>query len=269
MAESTTERDTHLFAGAHAVVTGGGQGIGAAIAKGLARHGARVVVSGRRKATLDEVCASITADGGLAECCAGDVTDPEHLAQLMALAGNERGVIDILINNAGIPGPTAPLAAVTLEEWNETIAVNLTGVFLACKAALPYLERAEHGKIVTIGSVTGKQALPNRSPYAAAKIGVVGLTRTLAHELGASGISVNVISPWLVSGERLDNVIDALATEQGTTPDALRAEMTEGTAFKRLVNEADVVSTALFLCSAAANSITGQDINVSGGAVMY
>jgi NAD(P)-dependent dehydrogenase (short-subunit alcohol dehydrogenase family) len=270
MAESNGETEgQHLFAGAHAVVTGGGQGIGAAIAKGLARHGARVVVSGRREATLEAVCASIAADGGAAEYCVGDVTDPEHLTHLMALAGNKSGVIDILINNAGIPGPTAPLAAVSLDEWNETLAVNLTGVFLACKAALPYLERSDHGKIVTIGSVTGKQALPNRSPYAAAKIGVVGLTRTLAHELGASGISINVISPWLVSGERLDNVIDALATEQGTTPAALRTEMTEGTAFKRLVNEADVVSTALFLCSAAANSITGQDINVSGGAVMY
>jgi NAD(P)-dependent dehydrogenase (short-subunit alcohol dehydrogenase family) len=257
------------FAKRRAVVTGAGQGIGAAIAKGLAARGAHVTLSGRRQTTLDAVCASITAEGGSAECCAGDVTDPEHLDQLMAHAGSDSGVIDILINNAGIPGPTAPLASVTLEEWNETIAVNLTGVFLACKAALPYLERAEHGKVVTIGSVTGKQALPNRSPYAAAKIGVVGLTRTLAHEFGPSGISINVISPWLVSGERLNNVIDALASEQGITPEALRTEMTEGTAFKRLVNEADVVSTALFLCSSAANSITGQDINVSGGAVMY
>jgi NAD(P)-dependent dehydrogenase (short-subunit alcohol dehydrogenase family) len=135
------------FAKRRAVVTGAGQGIGAAIAKGLAARGAHVTLSGRRQTTLDAVCASITAEGGSAECCAGDVTDPEHLDQLMAHAGSDSGVIDILINNAGIPGPTAPLASVTLEEWNETIAVNLTGVFLACKAALPYLERAEHGKV--------------------------------------------------------------------------------------------------------------------------
>jgi NAD(P)-dependent dehydrogenase (short-subunit alcohol dehydrogenase family) len=163
----------------------------------------------------------------------------------------------------------APLGDITLEEWNETIAVNLTGVFLACKAALPYLTRAEHGKIVTIGSVTGKQPLPNRTPYAAAKLGVVGLTRTLAHELGPIGISVNVVSPWLVEGNRLADVISSMSKERGISTDELRAEMTDGTAFKRTVSEEDVVDTTLFLCSSAANNLTGQDINVSAGAVMY
>jgi NAD(P)-dependent dehydrogenase (short-subunit alcohol dehydrogenase family) len=257
------------FAGRSAVVTGAGQGIGAAIAKGLARRGAHVVVTGRRKAKLDAVCAAIIAAGGSAECSAGDVTDPEHVEQLMALAGGSSGIIDILVNNAGIAGPTAPLAEVTLAEWNETLAANLTGVFLACRAALPYLERAPHGKIVNIGSVTGKQPLPNRSPYAAAKLGVVGLTRTLAHELGPSGISVNVISPWLVGGERLESVIGTMAKERGVSSEELRAEMTAGTAFKRTTTEEDVVEMTLFLCSAAANNITGQDINVSAGAVMY
>jgi NAD(P)-dependent dehydrogenase (short-subunit alcohol dehydrogenase family) len=257
------------FGGLRAVVTGGGRGIGAAIARGLARRGAHVVVSGRRRATLDAVCAAIVAEGGSAECCVGDVTNPQQLEQLMALAAGPAAAIDILVNNAGIAGPTAPLAEVTLEEWNETVAVNLTGVFLACRAALPYLERAAHGKIVNIGSVTGKQPLPNRTPYAAAKLGVVGLTRTLAHELGPSGISVNVISPWLVGGERLDQVIESMARERGLSADELRAEMTEGTAFKRIVTEDDVVATTLFLCSSAADNLTGQDINVSAGAVMY
>ncbi len=257
------------FSGRRSVVTGGGQGIGAAIAKGLAARGAHVVVSGRRKATLEAVCAAITADGGSAEPCVGDITDPLHVDQLMATAGGSSGVIDILVNNAGIAGPTAPLAEVTLADWNETLAVNLTGVFLACKAALPYLGRSEHGKIVNIGSVTGKQPLPNRTPYAAAKLGVVGFTRTLAHELGPSGISVNVISPWLVGGERLDTVIGTMAKERGVSADELRAEMTAGTAFKRTVAEEDIVAMTLFLASTAANSITGQDINVSAGAVMY
>ena len=101
-----------------------------------------------------------------------------------------------------------------LAEWQRIVTLNLTGVFLACRAAVPYLKRAEHGKIVNIGSVTGKQPLINRSPYAAAKLGVVGLTRTLAHELGPSGISVNVISPWLVDGPRLREVIDSMSREQ-------------------------------------------------------
>jgi NAD(P)-dependent dehydrogenase (short-subunit alcohol dehydrogenase family) len=257
------------FAGSSAVVTGAGQGIGAAIAKGFAAKGAHVFLSGRRAATLDAVREQIRADGGEADCCVGDVTDLVHLNELMALAAGERGVIEILVNNAGIAGPTAPLVDVTPEQWDETIAVNLTGVFLACKAALPYLQRAEHGKIVTIGSVTGKQPLPNRSPYAAAKLGVVGLTRTLAHELGSSGISVNVISPWLVEGNRLEEVISTMSKQRGLSPEQLRAEMTEGTAFKRTVAEADVVATTLFLCSSAANNLTGQDIHVSAGAVMY
>jgi NAD(P)-dependent dehydrogenase (short-subunit alcohol dehydrogenase family) len=257
------------FVGARAVVTGAGQGIGAAIAKGLARRGAHVVVSGRRAETLITVCDAIKESGGSAEYCVGDVKELEHLKDLMALAAGPRGVLDILVNNAGVAGPTAPLVDITLEEWNETIAVNLTGVFLACKAALPYLLRAEHGKIVNIGSVTGKQPLPNRTPYAAAKLGVVGLTRTLAHEVGPSGISVNVISPWLVEGDRLQGVLSSMSKERGLTPDELRTQMTEGTAFKRTVSEDDVVETVLFLCSPAANNLTGQDINVAAGAVMY
>jgi NAD(P)-dependent dehydrogenase (short-subunit alcohol dehydrogenase family) len=257
------------FSGLSAVVTGAGQGIGAAIAKGLARRGAHVVLNGRRRATLEAVCLEIADQGGSADWRVGDVTDLQHLEELMALAAGSDGILDILVNNAGIAGPTAPLADVTLEEWNETIAINLTGVFLACKAALPYLQRGEHGKIVNIGSVTGKQPLPNRSPYAAAKLGVVGLTRTLAHEVGPSGVSVNLISPWLVDNDRLGDVLVSMSKERGMSPDELRAEMTQGTAFKRAVSEADVVETVLFLSSSAANNLTGQDINVAAGAVMY
>jgi NAD(P)-dependent dehydrogenase (short-subunit alcohol dehydrogenase family) len=257
------------FHGATAVVTGAGQGIGAAIAKGLAAEGVHVVLSGRRAVTLDSVCDDIRTAGGSADRCVGDVTDPVHLDALMATAAGDRGYFEILVNNAGVAGPTAPLSEISLEDWNETVAVNLTGVFLACKAALPYLRLAQHGKIVNIGSVTGKQPLINRTPYAAAKLGVVGLTRTLAHEVGPDGISVNVVSPWLVEGARLEEVFLSMSRERGLTSEELRAQMTAGTVFKRTVSEDDVVATTLFLCSSAANSLTGQDINVSAGAVMF
>ena len=257
------------FAGKSAVVTGGGQGIGAAIAKGLAARGAHVFLSGRHAETLDGVCDEIRAAGGEADRRVGDVTDLAHLNELMALAAGSHGVIDILINNAGIAGPSAPLIDITRQEWEETIAVNLTGVFLACKAALPYLERAEHGKIVTIGSVTGKRPLPNRTPYAAAKLGVVGLARTLAHEVAPHGISVNVVSPGAVEGDRLERVVASMSKARDVPPETVRAELVEAAAFKRPVTEADVVETTLFLCSSAANNLTGQDINVSAGAVMY
>jgi NAD(P)-dependent dehydrogenase (short-subunit alcohol dehydrogenase family) len=266
---STGVGGQRVFAGSSAVVTGAGQGIGAAIARALAASGAHVFLNGRRAETLDAVCAQIRRRGGEADWRAGDVTDLAHLSELMALAAGARRTIEILVNNAGIAGPSAPLVDVTLEQWEETIAVNLSGVFLACKAALPYLERAAHGKIVTIGSMTGKRPLLNRTPYAAAKLGVVGLSRTLAHEVGPLGIAVNVVSPGAVEGRRLDEVVTAMAEARGLDPQELRAEMVEATAFKRTVTEADVVNATLFLCSPAANNLTGLDINVAAGAVMY
>jgi NAD(P)-dependent dehydrogenase (short-subunit alcohol dehydrogenase family) len=257
------------FAGAVAVVTGGGQGIGAAIARGLAASGARVVISGRHAGSLTAVAGQITSAGGQCDWVTGSVADPDHVARLMDTAAAGEGVIHVLVNNAGIAGPSVPLAELSLADWNETIAVNLTGVFLACQAAIPYLRAAAHGKIVNIGSAAGKRPLPNRTPYAAAKLGVVGLTRTLAHELGPDNISVNTISPFLVDNPRLDNVISAMAAATGRTAAELRGELTAGTAFGRTVTEADVVRMVLMLCSSAADDLTGQDINVTAGAVMY
>ena len=148
------------LAGRTAVVTGAGQGIGATIARTLAGAGARVVINGRHDETLNEVCKDIANSGGVALACPGSVTDPLHLEELMTLASGEDAVIDILVNNAGIAGPTAPLAEVKLAQWEETLAVNLTGVFLACQAALPlppgqparahYLHRIGHRQATTV-----------------------------------------------------------------------------------------------------------------------
>jgi NAD(P)-dependent dehydrogenase (short-subunit alcohol dehydrogenase family) len=255
--------------GAAAVVTGGGQGIGATIARDMAACGARVTIDGRRGALLEQVCNDIVAQGGKADYLVGSVADPDHVSALMAMAATGDGVIHALVNNAGIAGPTTPLSELSLEDWNETISVNLTGVFLTCRAAIPYLRAAPHGKIVNIGSVTGKRPLPNRAPYAASKLGVVGLTRTLAHELGPDNISVNTISPFLVENARLERVFTTMAEARGLTPDQLRSEFTATTAFGRPVSETDVSRITLMLCSSAADDLTGQDYNVSAGAVMY
>jgi NAD(P)-dependent dehydrogenase (short-subunit alcohol dehydrogenase family) len=269
MSDSTGHFRMPDFSGAVAVVTGAGQGIGAAIARGLAACGARVVIDGRRPASLKRVADEIAAAGGVCDWMAGSVTDPDHLTALMARAAGASGAIHVLVNNAGIAGPTTPLAELSLEDWNQTLAVNLTGVFLACRAAIPYLRAAPHGKIVNIGSAAGKRPLPNRTPYAAAKLGVVGLTRTLAHELGQDNISVNTVSPFLVDNARLESVISAMADAAGRDPAELREELTAGTAFGRPVTEDDVTGLVLMLCSSAADNLTGQDINVTAGAVMY
>jgi NAD(P)-dependent dehydrogenase (short-subunit alcohol dehydrogenase family) len=257
------------FTGTAAVVTGGGQGIGAAIARALARAGARVVISGRHESTLKTVASEITANGGACEWMAGSVTDPDHVTGLMATAAGPAGVLHALVNNAGIAGPTTPLAELSLADWDETVAVNLTGVFLTCRAAIPYLRAAGRGKIVNIGSATGKRPLPNRAAYAAAKLGVVGLTRTLAHELGPDNISVNTVSPFGVDNARLNRVIATMAENSGRTPAEVRGDITAATAFGRTVTEEDVARLTLTLCSAVADNMTGQDINLTAGLVMY
>ncbi len=263
------EQPSHGLSGRTAVITGGGQGIGAAIARAFAGCGARVVVDGRHELTLKQVCADIVASGGEAIAVPGSVTDAAHLDELMAAAANGRSAFDVLVNNAGTAGPTAPLLAVTREQWDDTLAVNLTGAFLACKAAIPYLQASGRGRIVNIGSGTGKRPLANRTPYAAAKLGLVGLTRTLAVELGPLGITVNVVSPFLVENARLDNVITTMAAERGVTPAILRAELQAETALDRPVSEDEVAAAVRFLCSDEAGGITGQDLNVSAGSVMY
>ena len=257
------------FTGTTAVVTGGGQGIGAAIARALAGCGARVVISGRHESTLKAVAGEIAESGGACGWVAGSVTDPEHVTELMVTAAGADGVIHALVNNAGIAGPTTPLADLSLADWNETIAVNLTGVFLACREAIPYLRAALRGKIVNIGSASGKRPLPNRTPYTAAKLGVVGLTRSLAHELGPDNISVNTISPFGVDNPRLDRVISEMAQVSGRSPAEVREGLTSATAFGRGVTEDDVARLTLMLCSSVADDMTGQDINMTAGLVMY
>ncbi|MGH3217640.1 MAG: SDR family NAD(P)-dependent oxidoreductase [Streptosporangiaceae bacterium] len=257
------------FTGGVAVVTGAGRGIGAAIARDLAASGARVVINGRHREPLETVCREITAAGCTAELVPGSITDPGHLEALMSHAAGPGGVINVLVNNAGTTGPTTPLSELSLQDWQQTIDANLTGVFLACRAAIPFLRAAGNGKIVNIGSATGKRPLVNRAPYAAAKIGIVGLTRTLAHELGPDGISVNTISPFLVDNARLDGVISTMSAARGISKETLWKEFTQETALGRAVTEADVSRLVLFLSSSAADGITGEDWNVTAGSIMY
>ncbi len=252
-----------------AVVTGGGRGIGRAIALAYAREGADLVLAARSIEALNETKATVESLGRKALVVPTDVRHEESVRNLTQQALGHFGRIDVLVNNSGIGGPTALLWEITPADWQETIAVNVTGVYLCCRAFLPAMIEQRSGCIVIIGSMTGKRPLFGRTPYAASKMALVGLARTLAWEVGAYGIRVNVISPGPVEGERIAWVIRKQAEAKGISIDEARREITSSSPLGRLIPPGDIAEAAVFLASDKAVSITGEDLNVSAGTVMY
>ncbi len=253
-----------------AIVTGAGQGIGREIALRLGQEGAQVVVADIDAAGAEATAARIRDAGGPAACAVStDVADERQVAALVQAAMMPHQRIDILINNAGIMGPVKHLEDITLAEWTGTFAVNLAGMFLCCKHVLPTMKQRGRGSIVNIASVTGKRPLPQRTPYAASKMGVIGLTRTLAAEVGPWKIRVNAVCPGAVTGPRQDKVYEGIMRFTGKTRAQVLAERAELAALKTFVNPQDVAAVVAFLCSDDAAMMTGQDLNVSAGAVMY
>jgi NAD(P)-dependent dehydrogenase (short-subunit alcohol dehydrogenase family) len=251
--------------GRTAVVTGASQGVGRVIAARFAREGARVVLAARSRERLEETAAEIEAAGGSALVVPVDLTVAADVDRLAA----EAGPVDTIVANSGIAGPTAELWNIDRAEWEETIAVNLTGTFLLCRALLPAMVERGSGSVVAIGSSTGKRPLWGRTPYAASKLGLVGLVRTLAAELGPHGVRANLISPGGVEGPRIDAVIHEQARARGTSYEAVYSEHVKTVPLRRLVTADEIASAAVFLASDASASITGEDLNVSGGSVMH
>jgi NAD(P)-dependent dehydrogenase (short-subunit alcohol dehydrogenase family) len=252
-----------------AVVTGGAKGLGATLSRRFAEAGAAVLITGRDPTKLRETADQLRATGAAVDWITGDVSEIGDVQMIFEKAFTAFGSVSILVNNAGIAGPTAELVDIDLGDWNDVIATNLTGVFLCCKMAIPMMRRSGGGKIVNIASASGKRPLAMRTPYTSSKLGLIGLTRSLAHEVAKYGINVNAISPWLVEGERLDRVIQRMGEARNADPETIRRELTALSPFGRGVFPDDVANVALFLCSSAANNMTGQDINVTAGAVMY
>jgi NAD(P)-dependent dehydrogenase (short-subunit alcohol dehydrogenase family) len=248
-----------------AIVTGGGNGIGRAIALRLARDGANVVIAGRRRASLEEAAIAIRALGKKALPVVADVSREDDVNAMARQARETFGRIDILVNNAGIIGPTAPVVSVKRAEWDEVLAINLTSAYLCAKAVLPDMIARRSGKIVNIASVAGKVAYALRSPYAVSKWGMIGLTLTLAQEAGPSNIQVNVVCPGPVAGERMRRVINDRAAELGRSAAEVEQFYVADTALKRMVTEEDVAALVAFLASSEADNITGQAIDVSAG----
>ena len=252
-----------------ALITGAGQGIGKQIALAHAREGDSLVLAARQVANLEATAAEAEHFGVETLVIGTDVSDPAAVDAMAAAAIARFGGVDVVVNNSGIGGPSGPLWELDFAEWQETLAVNVDGVFLVCRALLPHMVERGSGSVVNIGSISGKRGLWGRTPYTTSKAALVGLTRTLAWEAGAHGIRVNLISPGFVAGPRLDWVIAAQAAGRGLGEDEVRAEFAGESPLARLTEASDIADACVFLASDAAKAITGADLNVNSGVVMY
>ena len=248
-----------------AIVTGGGRGIGREIALALSHEGADVVVSGRQLDVLEQTVTEIETQGRRALAIVTDVSNEVQVNELINKTLATFGRVDILVNNAGIAGPTAAVTNLSRAAWDEVMAVNLTSAFLCSRAVIPHMSERSSGKIVNISSVAGKMAYALRSPYAASKWGMIGLSASLAQELGAFNIQVNAICPGPTAGERMTSVIAGRAKELGRSADEVERLYLENTALKRMVDPKHVAAAVVFFCSEAGDSITGEALEVSSG----
>lgn len=248
-----------------AVVTGGGRGIGRAIALAFAAEGAVVVPAARSLDKLAETVAEIERLGGRATAIQADITREEEVERLMAETVARHGRLDVLVNNSGIGGPTKRVMDMDLDEWSEVINLDLTGSMLCCKHALRYMAAARSGSIISIAAEggragDGRSGYPMRSPYCCAKMGIIGLTETLSIEMGEYNIRVNAISPAAVRGERILRVVRGRAEATGVPFEEVMAKIVQNYSLGRMTEESEVAAVAVFLASNESSAVTGQTI---------
>jgi NAD(P)-dependent dehydrogenase (short-subunit alcohol dehydrogenase family) len=255
--------------GRTALLTGGGKGMGPAIARKLAVEGADLALIGRDEAPLGGLAAEIESFGR--RCCwlKADLTVAADVERVVAEAvARYAGRLDILVNIAGVRGPIdKPAWQLSEAEFDAVIDVNLKGAFLVIRAALPYMIARREGRIINIGGTHGHRGRALRAGYSASKWGLRGLTRSVALEAGPFNITVNSISPGPIMGERFARTLKESAAARGVSPEVVLAERTAETALRRLVEPEDVAEAVLFLASDAARNITGQDLAVDAGAL--
>lgn len=248
------------LAGRLAVVTGGGSGLGAVMARRLVDEGMRVVLVGRRAEAVAAV-ADRLGEAARAETC--DVASSDDVTALARRLGGED--VSVLVNNAGVAGPVAELPAVSPEEWDEVFAVNVRGTYLMCRALLPAMYDRGWGDVVNVASVSGKRPLARRTPYCASKMAVIGLTTTLAHEAGPYGVRVNTLSPGPVESERMDRNFRLEAERTGTSVDEARKVFVERAALGRMVTPEEVAAALVAVLTMP--GLTGTDLDLSGGMI--
>ncbi|WP_313369924.1 SDR family oxidoreductase [Achromobacter animicus] len=251
---------TESLQGARVLVTAGAQGIGLAIARRFVDAGADVHICDVDEEALKAAQESLPA----LSVSRTDVSDETQVLAMFEALGARWGALDVLVNNAGVSGPTSRLEDTTLDAWRNTLDVNLTGTFLCARSAVPLLRAAGGGAIVNISSVAGRLGFSLRSPYSASKFGLAGLTQTWAMELGPSNIRVNSVLPGVVSGDRVERIIAARAEAGGVSNDAMREQLVEKVSLRRMTRPEDVANQVVFLCSEQGAMISGQSISVCG-----
>ena len=251
-----------------AIITGGGYGIGKEIALAYGRAGAKVAVAARSEKPMQETVDALKKIDAAAILIRTDVSKEADCARMAEETLKAFGRIDVLVNNAGIAGPTKRIPDMTPAEWQETIDINLTGAWLAARAVLPTMDKQRSGHILNISSGAGRRGYPMRSPYAASKWGMIGLTQTIAGEWGARGIRCNCICPGPIAGDRIERVMHARADAMNVPYEQIRAQFLSQSALNRMATEEECARVAVFLVCDASAGLTGQTINVDAGSIM-
>jgi NAD(P)-dependent dehydrogenase (short-subunit alcohol dehydrogenase family) len=259
-----------LLAEKVAVITGGGRGIGRAIALKFAAEGAAIVVAARTESEIEEVADEVRKMGGRAAAVLADVADENQCERLIRVATAQFGKADILVNNAGEYGPVKPVEEIAPAEWDRVIAVHLRGSYLLTRLVLPGMYARGSGVILNISSLSAKSAFGWGSPYAAAKAGMLGMTRVVAAEAARKGVRVNAICPGPVTETKMSKDLGAtLAVRLGVSEEEQLKGFLNTILQGRGQTANEIADAALFLCSEAASAITGQSLNVDGGAAFY
>jgi 3-hydroxybutyrate dehydrogenase len=254
------------LSGRTAVVTGGGRGIGEAVARRLASAGVSVLVAARTTEEVETVASSIRDANGQAWSAVCDVTDERSVEALASSAADRLGRVDILINNAGVTG-SSPLHRTSLEDWNRMLAVNATGSFLCTRSFLPPMVEAGWGRVVNVASVAGLHGARYIAAYAASKHAMVGLTRAASAEVAGTGVTVNAVCPGYVDTAMTDQSIARIMEKTGRTAAEARAAILKSSPLGRLIAPEEVADAVVYLCGDAASGVNGQALVIDGGAL--
>ena len=249
-----------LVKGLNVLVTAGANGIGRTIAETFENAGANIHICDISEKGL-ETCKADHPNWGFTKC---DVSKPDEVGNLFNDVAKSLKGLDVLVNNAGIAGPTSAVHEMDVEDWNKTIEINLNGQFYCARHAVPMLKESTNASMICISSVSGRFGYAFRTPYSATKWAIIGFVKSLAVELGPEGIRVNAILPGIVEGPRIDGVIEARSKEMGVSFEEMKSEMISKVSLRTTVTAQDIANQALFLCSPLGAKISGQPISVCG-----